>query len=468
MRPILHGTALCPLFRFPTGARLRLKVVMDADLALDGRALVFAARPRYAVAGQRPLFRATLLDSPEAWAFTSPNTVELSLAPDAADETAESEMTLADLQTSGLVMWRLDVMDPEAEWPALRLQGDMEFMQAEGDWDDTPASTAAIPTLTVNIVAGVATVTVALMSDGASVNNAAVVAAIGEDPAAVREALELASHTDEVEAADVVVSPGDTDRFAWIQTVLGVPTLRKMTGLGLRTWLATLFAGLVHKSRHATGGADALTPGDIGALPADHASVTNARTPTAHKTSHATGGADALTPGDIGAEVAGAVRPNTSPTFTGATINGPVSYGASERAITGNFARTGYEYYGGANIGAGNLVGVQEFAVGFNNRIRFLAASTNVFIGGGACMQPKTDGIEINDGTRGVYRDLWLRNLIASGPLSPASYTVAAANALVGIATGSYIDVSNESGGGVLARYSGTAWKRLTDLATIS
>ena len=78
--PILHGTALCPLFRFPTGARLRLKVVMDPDLSLSGRALVFAARPRYAVAGQRPLFRATLLDSPEAWTFSSPNTVELSLA----------------------------------------------------------------------------------------------------------------------------------------------------------------------------------------------------------------------------------------------------------------------------------------------------------------------------------------------------------------------------------------------------
>ena len=92
-----------------------------------------------------------------------------------------------------------------------------------------------------------------------------------------------------------------------------------------------------HKTTHKTGGTDALTPADIGAVPTtvqviagtglsgggslaanrtlavtygtaagtacqgNDARLSNARTPTAHKTTHKTGGTDALTPADIGA-----------------------------------------------------------------------------------------------------------------------------------------------------------------------
>jgi hypothetical protein len=71
-----------------------------------------------------------------------------------------------------------------------------------------------------------------------------------------------------------------------------------------------------HKTTHATGGSDALTPSDIGAAAATHKTThatggSDALTPSdigaaaaTHKTTHATGGSDALTPSDIGAAAA--------------------------------------------------------------------------------------------------------------------------------------------------------------------
>lgn len=165
---------------------------MDAELPLSGKEVVFAARSQFATAGQRPVFRCTRTGTAAAWTDSSPNTIELSLAPDAIDETEDSELTLADLQEGRDVLWRLDILDEDG-WPRLRLQGDMQWLQEEGAWEDDPRSTPAIPSLNVSIIEGVASVTVALISDGASVNNASVVAAIEEDPDAARTALGLGS-----------------------------------------------------------------------------------------------------------------------------------------------------------------------------------------------------------------------------------------------------------------------------------
>ena len=57
--------------------------------------------------------------------------------------------------------------------------------------------------------------------------------------------------------------------------------------------------------------------GDTVALRSTDPTTTNARTPTGHKTSHATGGSDALTPADIGADPAGTAT-TAMTTHTGA------------------------------------------------------------------------------------------------------------------------------------------------------
>ncbi|MEI3454738.1 MAG: phage tail protein [Bilophila wadsworthia] len=135
-----------------------------------------------------------------------------------------------------------------------------------------------------------------------------------------------------------------------------------------------------HKATHKTGGTDALTPADIGAVPTtvqviagtglsgggslaanrtlavtygtaagtacqgNDARLSNARTPTAHKTTHKTGGTDALTPADIGAV------PTTVQVIAGTGLSGggslaanrtlAVTYGtAAGTACQGNDAR---------------------------------------------------------------------------------------------------------------------------------
>jgi hypothetical protein len=77
------------------------------------------------------------------------------------------------------------------------------------------------------------------------------------------------------------------------------------------------------------------------------------------------------------------------------------------------------------------------------------------------------DKLEINNGTFGTYRDLYLRSLTASGPIVHASYTVATVPAAATYARG-VIYVSDETGGATMAFSDGTNWRRFSDRAIVS
>jgi hypothetical protein len=59
-------------------------------------------------------------------------------------------------------------------------------------------------------------------------------------------------------------------------------------------------------------------------------------------------------------------------------------------------------------------------------------------------------------------------NITASGTVKTGSKTVAAANALSGVAAGSLLWITNEAGGPCTAEYNGTAWVRVRDQIAIS
>jgi hypothetical protein len=81
-----------------------------------------------------------------------------------------------------------------------------------------------------------------------------------------------------IHAASAKATPVDADETAMADSAASYG-LKKVTWANIKATLKAyfdgLYAALVHKSRHATGGADALSPADIGAATTSAASLTS-------------------------------------------------------------------------------------------------------------------------------------------------------------------------------------------------
>jgi hypothetical protein len=177
------------------------------------------------------------------------------------------------------------------------------------------------------------------------------------------------------------------------------------------------------------------------------------------------------TPADIGAATAAqgtlaasAVQPNTTPTFGGITVgisNGGVVFGSGSAGYKwiwhpGNF------FY---------LTRADDTPILSASNTLFTVAHSTLHLGNqtDTGLSRVSSGLyEVNNGTVNQPRDFRVRDLIATQYLRPASYTVAAANALSSPPDGAIIYVSNETGGAIPAYRRGSSWLRFGDNAAIS
>jgi len=123
-------TALVPVIEFPYGASFELSIPMDVAYDMAGKRVEFEVRSRNL--SDRRSFTA---NSDGAGITVSGQNITVAIAP--TDQShADSSVTLADIAKKEECEYRVDFLAGSGQPVDLRLQGDVNFLEEAGDWND--------------------------------------------------------------------------------------------------------------------------------------------------------------------------------------------------------------------------------------------------------------------------------------------------------------------------------------------
>lgn len=124
-------TAVVPLLRMPTGASFEISVPMDESYDLTGKRVEFAMRVK-AGHGDNAIFYS---DSTTGYITIADQLVTISIPP-SAESTASSSVLFSTITEAVMTEYRIDFLASEGQPVDVRLQGEVEWLPEEGDWND--------------------------------------------------------------------------------------------------------------------------------------------------------------------------------------------------------------------------------------------------------------------------------------------------------------------------------------------
>lgn len=285
MTPIRFRHGILPLIALPGGLPLELAFSIAAGYDPgDVTAWEVVVSARY---GDAAAWRSENAISVSRQSFTLAASMDDPSADDAA-------VTLADAVASGRCTLSITATAPGGAW---RIQGPLDVVAqgaapdaGAGIGDPVEVRLTDADTILVTILGNSA-------SAGGTVDNAAVNDAIAEAPATTRAALGLGSAAT-LDTSDFDPAGTAAAEVGALQAILGTAATADAADFEP--------AGAVGALQATLGDAATLDVGTgAGTVAAGNdPRMSDSRTPTAHKASHAAGGADAITPADIGAATA--------------------------------------------------------------------------------------------------------------------------------------------------------------------